>query len=240
MALCVGWIAVTFAVALALCSDVAAKAMTYSSVVSTVALVAVVIIALHERQNLLLRRLYVASTTDPLTGLANRRAFASSLSLELERARRSDLDLSLVCLDLDNFKLCNDRHGHAVGDRVLKRFAGLLESYRRAGDIAARIGGEEFVLILFDTPARQAQRLAEDLGRMLLRDTAASEDPTRVTFSAGVASLRETGGDADLLTLADRALYAAKEAGRQRVAGWRDGSIELGAPAYGAAVSQPT
>jgi diguanylate cyclase (GGDEF)-like protein len=153
--------------------------------------------------------------TDPLTGLLNRRALAEIAVPALARARRSGSPLSLVLLDIDHFKQVNDAHGHAAGDAVLVGIAAMLRSRLRAGDGCARLGGEEFVLLLPDTGEAQALQVAEALRAQLAASDVAGVGPSTASF--GVSTGR---GDADFDTLlreADRAMYAAKAAGRNRV-----------------------
>mgnify|MGYP002778417291 FL=1 len=153
--------------------------------------------------------------TDPLTGLMNRLALAEAAAPALARARRSGSPLSLVLLDIDRFKQVNDVHGHAAGDAVLVGIAALLRGRLRAGDSCARLGGEEFLLLLPDTGEAQALQVAESL-----RVQVAASDVAGVggcTASFGVSTGRG-GADFDtLLREADRAMYAAKAAGRNRV-----------------------
>jgi diguanylate cyclase (GGDEF)-like protein len=181
----------------------------------TLLVAAVLVHGLRERAEQLIARLYDAARSDPLTGLPNRRGFRELLDLELERARRSGTRMTVVVGDLDHFKDVNDRAGHAVGDAVLQRVADLLRGGKRAIDVATRIGGEEFALILPDTDARGAFLVAERL-RESLRETFAA-DTVPITISFGVATFpahAETA--ASLLHAADEALYAAKESGRNR------------------------
>lgn len=156
---------------------------------------------------------------DPLTGLLNRRALDDSLARELIRATRQGDPLSLVICDIDRFKAINDAHGHQVGDGVLKTFAGLLNRAIRGSDICCRYGGEEFVLVCPRMPLAKAAERAEHL-----RETCAAlpfdcgDAVLRVTASFGVAAFPDHGDSADrLIRSADRALYAAKNSGRNRV-----------------------
>jgi diguanylate cyclase (GGDEF)-like protein len=160
-----------------------------------------------------IERLHLISTLDGLTGLANRRHFDETLTLEWRRGARTQAPLSLLLLDLDFFKAFNDAQGHLAGDDLLRRVAQTLrDSVHRAADLVARYGGEEFVVLLPDTDAAHARTIAESLReRIALLDT---------TTSIGVATAlatRDTDGAADLVRCADAALYEAKRQGRNRV-----------------------
>ena len=156
-----------------------------------------------------LRRL---STIDSLTGLSNRRALDHALHREFARARRNRSPLSLIAVDIDHFKRINDRYGHPAGDEVLVRLGQILLESVRETDTAARAGGEEFAILLPDTPLGQAKALAERLQRKF-HDTKWPVDTVTASFGVtcmgpGVADVRT------LLEAADRALYEAKGAGR--------------------------
>jgi diguanylate cyclase (GGDEF)-like protein len=154
---------------------------------------------------------------DPLTGALNRRGFAEAAEARIEAARRLDLPLSVLVLDVDRFKAVNDRYGHAAGDAVLARVARFIAGELGELDVLGRLGGEEFGIILANTPARRALRMADRL-RAGIGDLAPDAGSPAVTASFGVATMR--AGEARIETLinrADRALYAAKAAGRDRV-----------------------
>jgi diguanylate cyclase (GGDEF)-like protein len=157
--------------------------------------------------------------TDDLTGLANRRRFGESLSLEVSRAERFGGTLALVLADLDDFKLVNDLYGHQVGDQVLRRFADLMRESVREFDLAVRHGGEEFAVLLPETDVdggvRLAERLAEALREARFVDRAGKH--FTVTSSFGVAAFPGARTAEDLMLAADRALYRAKEDGKNRV-----------------------
>lgn len=158
--------------------------------------------------------------SDGLTGLLNRRAFDRELYVAVARAERFQRGLSLIVMDIDNFKVLNDRFGHPAGDAVLRSVARTMEEQSRRVDVAARIGGEEFALILPDTPTAAALRLAERLCRAIdQRGTRRVGNPEiTVSASLGVASIEDTGTDAEALYhAADNAMYAAKAAGRNCV-----------------------
>ncbi len=181
----------------------------------TLLVAAILIAAMRERVELLITQLYDAARTDPLTKISNRRGFRELLDLELERARRGQSPMTVLVGDIDHFKEVNDRSGHHVGDAALARVARLLEQGKRQIDGAARVGGEEFALILPDTDGQGGFVIAERL-RCDLREEF-SGDTVAITISFGVASYPQHGGTAaSLLRAADEALYAAKESGRNR------------------------
>lgn len=183
--------------------------------VATMAIAAIVTRVVRRQLELLIARLSDAARTDPLTGLPNRRGFRERLDLELERARRGAVPMSVLAGDLDHFKDVNDRSGHQVGDTVLQRVAALLRDGVRQLDVPARIGGEEFALILPGADADAALAVAERL-RCALRD-AFADATVPITISFGVASHpahAETA--ASLVRAADEALYEAKQGGRNR------------------------
>lgn len=169
------------------------------------------------------RRLQRLVVVDALTGIANRCHFDRTLERELRRTRREGLPLSLIFLDLDEFKRFNDTYGHAQGDRVLRLIAQALdETFRRGGDLIARYGGEEFAVILPGVDGRRAELYAERLRRRIWRlaiPYEASRVADRVTISGGVATMLPgfSGMPDDLLRAADQALYRAKCQGRNRI-----------------------
>jgi diguanylate cyclase (GGDEF)-like protein len=156
---------------------------------------------------------------DGLTGLANRRHCDDSLSAEIARAQRLDTPFTLVLADLDDFKAVNDRHGHAVGDDVLRGFASVLRTTVRDTDLAGRWGGEEFLLLLPGTDSAGALHLAERVRTALAERTfrGGAGATIAVTCSFGVAEHRPGGDGRELLASADRALYRAKREGGNRV-----------------------
>jgi diguanylate cyclase (GGDEF)-like protein/PAS domain S-box-containing protein len=169
------------------------------------------------------QQLAVLARHDGLTGLANRRTFEEVLQQELERSERSGAPLSLLMLDVDDFKAYNDTYGHPAGDACLCRMAEALGTMmQRPGDLAARYGGEEFAAILPWTDEAGAVTVAEAV-RVAIRDLGMPHSRSRsgmVTASIGIAT--SIGPPADtrqaLIDRADRALYAAKAGGRDRVA----------------------
>jgi diguanylate cyclase (GGDEF)-like protein len=155
------------------------------------------------------------ATLDHLTGCLNRRAFDTRLAAEVHRAHQRGGGLSLLIIDVDNFKDVNDGRGHLVGDQVLSGVSAALRDACRSGDVVGRIGGDEFALILPDTSGETAAALGERL-RLAVRDL---DVPIRVTLSIGVAELDSVVDTSlRLLQAADLALYDAKSAGRDGVA----------------------
>ena len=160
--------------------------------------------------------------TDSLTGLYNRRYLNAHLSSMIERSQNDGKPLSLFMLDIDHFKRVNDSYGHASGDEVLRQVAGLISHNLREFDLTARIGGEEFVVVMPDTPIAAAQMVADRMRKMVAETDmrlrgAATTSPQHVTVSIGVATLVDGEGGDELLRRADEALYAAKNVGRNRV-----------------------
>ncbi len=160
------------------------------------------------------RELERLATTDPLTGLANHRAFHERLGAEAARSRRHGRPLSLVILDIDHFKLVNDLHGHPSGDRALREVAGRLRRLARADELLARVGGEEFAWLLPDSDATGALAAAER-ARIAIRETPVEPAGT-LTLSAGVCDLAHAADVTELYRRADEALYLAKRGGRDR------------------------
>jgi diguanylate cyclase (GGDEF)-like protein len=155
---------------------------------------------------------------DSLTGLYNHGRFKDRLIHEFERSRRTGTELSLAMIDIDHFKRVNDAHGHPVGDRVIRALSNLLASGLRKIDIVGRYGGEEFGVLLLDTPLHAAQTVIDNL-RLKFSNIPfdASGQPFGATFSAGIAGVSVDASPQQLIANADAALYVAKRAGRNRV-----------------------
>jgi diguanylate cyclase (GGDEF)-like protein len=216
LAAALGLFSVTLAVALAANPSAENSLQIFASTWSTMVVVGVLLVLVRERVDGLLRDLEHTASTDMLTGLVNRRTFEAIMHREIERARRGGNPLSIALFDLDHFKAINDRLGHAEGDRALKRFAGLLQSSCRLVDVPARIGGEEFALILSNADAEGARIYAERLLRTVLEET--KDDLAPLSVSIGITELSGPDDTLDVLLLsADRALYEAKHRGRARV-----------------------
>ncbi|HXE07574.1 MAG TPA: GGDEF domain-containing protein, partial [Acidobacteriaceae bacterium] len=165
------------------------------------------------------RRLHEETRLDSLTGLHNRRAFEEMIQREVQLAARDNTPLTLLMMDLDHFKQLNDTWGHALGDRALRTFGGVLLTVTGTRDAVARLGGEEFAILLPGRSARSALSLAERLRATVegLR-LSEGEELVRFTVSVGLSSLQagETGFE-PMLRRADRALYKVKRSGRNRV-----------------------
>jgi diguanylate cyclase len=179
----------------------------------TVGMVSYRLVRRARRQN---RLLSVMSRTDSLSGLLNRRSWEDAVSAEFQRCRRGGRVATLLILDIDRFKRINDRHGHPAGDEVIRRVAAVLRDTSRKEDVAGRYGGEEFGIILPETGAAGAKVIAERVRRHI--EDCALPLGIRCTVSIGVAE-RQPGdsGYAEWISRADRALYAAKEHGRNRI-----------------------
>jgi diguanylate cyclase (GGDEF)-like protein len=152
---------------------------------------------------------------DPLTQVLTRRVFMDACTQELARCQRHGRSMALLLLDIDHFKAINDTHGHQTGDRVLVDFSRRIAGLLRRPDLLARFGGEEFVLLLPETSQAEAVAVAQ---RILARVAEPAEGLPSITVSIGVATNRPDEAEIDaLLARADRALYKAKDAGRNRV-----------------------
>ena len=167
-------------------------------------------------------RLEQLAATDSLTALFNRRYFEQALPREVSRAERRGGSIALMMLDIDHFKQLNDTYGHTVGDVVLKKVAGLLSKAVRKGDVLARYGGEEFVILLSEASYRVSREIAERIRKSIAAATIHPAGPRRrVTISVGWALYPDDTRETDkLIELADRALYFAKDTGRNCVAGY--------------------
>ena len=172
------------------------------------------------RQEGLLRKLYESSTRDALTGAYNRRHFEDRLRAEIAFAVRHATDCALILLDLDHFKKVNDTYGHLAGDEVLRHLGTIANRALRTEDVFARFGGEEFAVILRGASTRGAGRLADRLRDALSQQHAVFEgQQIPVTLSAGCAALSCCAAPSsdEVVAVADKRLYAAKLAGRNRV-----------------------
>lgn len=170
-----------------------------------------------EEENVLLKKkieeLEELVITDPLTKVYNLRYFRERLAQELARAVRHKNDLSLIMVDVDDFKKCNDSYGHLEGDCLLQEVAKVLLSCSRRTDIVCRYGGDEFTIILPQTPLKDAHTLGEkirkDVGNLHLKCTP--------TLSIGIADLHNNRNLFDLINNADHAMYQSKKGGKNRI-----------------------
>ena len=165
--------------------------------------------------------LKMLANTDSLTGILNRRSFLERAEQELDRSRRYGHPLSVAMIDVDHFKRINDRFGHAFGDCALKHIVSVISNQLRLPDILGRLGGEEFGVLLTSVEGADAAIPAERYRRAVEQSpvtTPEKSDPVQLTISVGVACLGPDCGSVDLmLQKADKALYGAKSAGRNRV-----------------------
>ncbi len=205
----------SLAVALVLWADPVLRLATFIAVAALAGVVPAVVLTLREQVARVIRRLGEQATLDSLTGALNRAAFEQRLEAELARCERSAAPCALVVFDIDHFKSINDSFGHAAGDHALRRLARAVESGKRRSDVFARVGGEEFALVLPDTDLEGAAAVAENLRRRLAGTGHAGP---AMTVSLGVSDLATSGPSMRrMLQQADDALYAAKRAGRNRV-----------------------
>ena len=169
------------------------------------------------------RQLTDLANVDELTGLGNRRLVNKALQEEINRARRSGAELSVILLDVDYFKNYNDTYGHPAGDSVLQKLADVMQrATTRAGEVVARYGGEEFILVLPGASSSSARRTAERLRDLVVEEQIpheTSKAANHVTVSQGVVTVRPDVElePADLINRADKALYQAKDAGRNAI-----------------------
>lgn len=170
------------------------------------------------RNALLYHKALRAAYKDPLTGIHNRAALECSLERELSLARRNNMPLSMLLLDIDYFKTINDRHGHIAGDNVLRAVVQAINQNIRTSDVLYRYGGEEFVVLLSNTEPSAARCVAERIRRVIeALDHRHGETNIQLTISLGVATLSPGEDGQGLFERADKALYRAKNEGRNRV-----------------------
>lgn len=169
------------------------------------------------RNSLNYRKAIATAMIDPLTGLSNRGAMAITLNREIDRSRRLQQDMSVLMIDIDHFKQLNDRYGHLAGDDVLRNVAKALEDCVRGCDACFRFGGEEFLVLLSNSNLPLARQVAERI-RQTIQSVCRSPDPNRpITVSVGLAHYENENDWPELVARADKALYQAKAAGRNRV-----------------------
>lgn len=190
--------------------------LSFEGLLFTIAIAFILLAMAKERTELRHRN---AAMIDPLTGMANRRAFFDEAGQLLKRPALRPRPVAVLVIDLDNFKSINDRYGHAVGDRVLQIFAEAANANLRTGDRIGRLGGEEFAAVLHDTGSDLAFHMAERIRTSFSEATGdVNGRPVRATLSIGLVIAEDgTQGLDQLLARADQALYLAKERGRDRV-----------------------
>jgi diguanylate cyclase (GGDEF)-like protein len=164
-----------------------------------------------------LHKVEIDAATDALTGHWNRRALDEVLKQQLERRASSGRPFSILMLDIDFFKSINDEFGHMVGDDVLRAFAQRLREFLRAGDFCARFGGEEFVVILPDTPLAKAMDIGERIRKGMAQAPLLTKPRVQATVSIGVAAMEQEQSIGELFAAADAAVYLAKNEGRNQV-----------------------
>lgn len=186
-----------------------------------------------QERSRLLKEIRELAVHDALTGLYNRREFNRFLEYELDRSRRYKRLLSFVLMDIDYFKNVNDQYGHQVGDEVLKQLSQVAHSHSRTSDLLARYGGDEFAIIMTETPAEEAVQGAERLRKAVEAEKILfnrGNDPIgnlQVTLSLGVAEYpRDADSSEALIGAADQALYLAKRQGRNRVVRFHAGQAK--------------
>jgi diguanylate cyclase (GGDEF)-like protein len=218
------WIGLVHGVALLSMPPEYANVDRWVDVTVAVGVAATVVRLLVARNERLVRTLEDQARVDALTGLLNRRGFEERIEQERRRALRERTSLAVATFDIDHFKAVNDAHGHDTGDRVLAWVAGLLSEQVRGIDVVARLGGEEFVVLLPRTDAAGAEALGERVRTALATapaltgfDRSGVPRELRVTVSGGVSAAVAPADPQALLDAADRALYAAKRSGRDRV-----------------------
>jgi diguanylate cyclase (GGDEF)-like protein len=190
--------------------------MVFVTVLYTITFAFLLLSMVKERGEL---RHKTAALVDPLTGLANRRAFLGEAELFMEHEPKQGESVTVMLADLDRFKTVNDQFGHAIGDRVLQIFADTITRTLRANDMSGRLGGEEFAFLMPGTSALESERIAERI-RVRFAEAARKVGGCAVnaTVSVGVATTTAPAQLTDLVAAADSALYRAKAEGRNRVA----------------------
>lgn len=186
---------------------------------ATGALFSLLLFALFEERRAMIHRLTELASTDALTEVSNRRHFLERVERELALARRYKTPVCMVMMDVDHFKVVNDLHGHATGDEVLRMIGRRCKTVLRSGDLVGRLGGEEFAMLFPHSSTRDAIQAMQRLLKLVEQETVAAPDGTevRITFSAGIAAAGPHTTLQELSREADRALYQAKQEGRNRV-----------------------
>jgi diguanylate cyclase (GGDEF)-like protein len=171
----------------------------------------------HKKSNSLNRQLHEFAIKDPLTNLYNRRYLKKELQLYIELAKDQKHALSIILFDIDFFKNINDTYGHPIGDEVLRSLSGILLAETRSHDIISRYGGEEFLLVLFDTRIDVAQQIADRIRSIVARTKLSLQIPYHITLSGGVSEYTSDMTIEEFIAAADDNLYKAKYAGRNQI-----------------------
>ncbi|QDU35377.1 Diguanylate cyclase DosC [Poriferisphaera corsica] len=177
----------------------------------------------NEQLEMVVEKLEDIAATDPLTGLANRRAFARALGRYFAASTRDDTDLACIMIDLDGFKALNDTLGHQNGDKLLQHTSRVLQQFLRRSDLAGRFGGDEFVLLLPNTNQQRAiqvaERIQDEFRKEISRQIMDEHDQIKLSMSMGLATLRvsEAKSPQALIECADKTLYAAKRSGKDQL-----------------------
>jgi diguanylate cyclase (GGDEF)-like protein len=214
--LIVAWIGLVHGVALESMSSHGTALDRWLDVIVTVGIVAAVVHVLAESNLRLMARLRDEARIDKLTSALNRRGFDERVPVELAQAQRDSTAVAVVAFDIDHFKRINDEWGHDTGDQVLTRLGALLHSETREADIVARVGGDEFVVMLHGSDADQGRDYAERVRAAFSTGSDLGLGLPRLTVSAGVAASVAPPHAAPVLQAADAALYEAKRSGRDR------------------------
>lgn len=184
-----------------------------------------VIFVLYLYKRLIHNVLTISAINDPLTEIFNKGYFNDFLENELERAARKHYPFSLIMFDIDRFKLVNDTYGHRRGDYALRALSDLVRNTKRNMDVLARIGGEEFIILLPDTGISEASRMAERIRSKV--EEFSFEEIGKITISLGVTQFREGDTNERIMKRVDTALYKAKENGRNRIEIIHEGSSDI-------------
>jgi diguanylate cyclase (GGDEF)-like protein len=210
-----GVCAVSLAAVLALWAEPLARTAVWIGTMIPAVCVAIVVAGLKRRLDARVDSLRYLADTDPLTGALNHGAFGGALEVALDGYHANGRGAALLLVDIDHFKQVNDRFGHQEGDRMLRIVSDVLAAHKRRDDLLGRVGGEEFALLLPDAELAAARAVAERIREALRSATAAT--PAALTLSVGIATLSPAVASSHaLLHAADRALYEAKERGRDR------------------------
>jgi len=182
-----------------------------------IGLLATAVTTMVAEMETMVHRLRHQAMTDPLTGLGNRRWLGERAAQEIAQSAQSSEPVSVIVFDLDRFKAINDNHGHDIGDKVLVTAAEVIRGCLRTGDLAARIGGEEFCILMPRAGRAEATAIAERLREALARTEVKPLPPGRMTASFGVYQALPGDGLQQMLQMSDKALYEAKASGRNCV-----------------------